>query len=274
METQNGVPVKQEREERFEGNYWQWLKEELTGWDTFPWSLFGFGVGFEFATLLLGKIDLISIVSFIGIFFGMWCTVAMASGGTDRNGNRVQSHAINGLLGSVSVAAYIYVNLTAGHWFSIVDQLFFFFLIDVELMFTWRTWGRGNNSAMKSVVDFDKGSSLGHKIKQWATSKWPLIIVIILALWFGLYHLGIVLNDSNPVWDSLALSIGAVASWLCFRRYTSTFSLWIISDLVNVTLWFTALQEGYSQAALPMLVMTLFYTVVAIYGRLVWRPTK
>ncbi len=38
---------------RFEGTYLQWLKEELTGWDRFPWALFGFGVGFQLAILLV-----------------------------------------------------------------------------------------------------------------------------------------------------------------------------------------------------------------------------
>lgn len=177
-------------------------------------------------------------------------------------------------MGTVSVAAYIYVNLTAGHWFSVVDQLFFFFLIDLELLLTWRTWGRGKNAEMKTLVSFDKGSSFGHKVKQWFTSKWPLVIVTILVLWFGLYHLGIILNDSNPFWDALTLAIGATASFLCFRRYAVTMKIWVFSDIINICLWFTALQEGYSQAALPMLVMTIFYTITALYGTTVWRPTK
>lgn len=39
--------------ERFEGNYFQWLKEELSGWDRLPWAVFGGGVGFQLAILLL-----------------------------------------------------------------------------------------------------------------------------------------------------------------------------------------------------------------------------
>ena len=38
--------------ERFEGNYFQWLKEELSGWDRLPWAVFGGGVGFQLAILL------------------------------------------------------------------------------------------------------------------------------------------------------------------------------------------------------------------------------
>ena len=242
---------------RFEGTYLQWLKEELTGWDRFPWALFGFGVGFQLAILLLNPINWIAVVSFIGIFFGMWCTVAMGAGGYDSEGNRVSSHAINGLLGSISVIAYVIINVSAGHYWSVLDQLVFLFLIDLPLLTNWRTWS-GKSTEIKGLTKMG----------------WLYVIVAILAAWFVLYYVGIYLHDTNPLWDALALAIGGTASWLCFRQYSTTYTLWLISDFVNVLLWFTALKDGYSQAALPMLAMTLFYTATAIVGKINWRPNK
>lgn len=247
--------------EKFQGNYFEWLKEELTGWDTLPWALFLFGVGFELATLLLSPINATAVISFIGIFFGMWCTVAMGAGGYRQVGDkkvRVSSHAINGLLGALSVIAYTYVNFQAGHWFSIIDQLCFFFLIDVELMFSWRTWGRGSDNKVKALTK--KG--------------WVTVILAILIAWGVLYYVGVLTHDSQPIVDALVLAIGGTASWLCFRHYSTTYTLWLCSDVINVILWFIALQEGYSQAALPMLVMTLFYFATAIMGKINWKPTE
>lgn len=244
--------------ERFEGSYWSWIKDQLTGWDTFPWALFTFGVGFELCTLLLNPINWLSVTSFIGIFFGMWCTVAMGAGGYDKQGRRRTSHAINGLMGAISVIAYIIVNAQAHHWFSIIDQLCFFLLIDVELMWTWRTWGRGKDNVIRHVTK--KG--------------WIGIIAAILVAWVALYFVGIITNDSQPVVDALSLAIGATASWLCFRRYSETYSLWLCSDVINCLLWTLALHDGYSQAALPMLVMTLFYLATAIMGKINWKPTE
>ncbi|MDD9148455.1 MULTISPECIES: nicotinamide riboside transporter PnuC [unclassified Sporolactobacillus] len=226
--------------ERFEGSYGQWLKQQLTSIPTVPWTMFGFGVGAETVVFLTGTINWLTFLSFVGVFFGMGCVCSMSSG-----------HTINGLLGAISVVAYVIVNLQAHHWFSIIDQLCFFFLIDLELLMTWRTWGRGKNYNIKSL-----------SIKQWTVT-----VVVILAAWFGLYHLGLITADNNPVWDSLALAIGGTASFLCFRRYTQTYTLWLISDFVNVALWFYALKDGYSPASLTMLVMELFYTATAIYGR-------
>ena len=103
---------------------------------------------------------------------------------------------------------------------------------------------------------------------------WVYVVVVILAAWFVLYYVGIYLHDTNPLWDALALAIGGTASWLCFRQYSTTYTLWLISDFVNIALWFTALKDGYSQAALPMLAMTLFYLATAVVGKINWRPNK
>ncbi len=243
--------------ERFEGTYLQWLKEELSGWDRLPWGLFGVGVGFQLAILLLNPINWISIVSFVGIFFGMWCTVAMGAGGYNSKGERVSSHAINGLLGAISVAAYVIINLSAGHYWSVLDQMVFLFLIDLPLLINWRTWN-GKSTEIKGLTK----------------NGWFYVIIAIILAWVVLYFLGVALKDTNPVWDALTLAIGGTASWLCFRQYSTTYTLWLLSDFVNIVLWFTALKDGYSQAALPMLAMTGFYLATAVIGKINWKPNK
>jgi len=61
---------------------------------------------------------------------------------------------------------------------------------------------------------------------------------------------------------------------LYVKRFTGTYVLWIASNLVNVVLWFLALQGGYTSAALPMLVMTMLYMVSSIYGKINFRSTN
>ena len=250
--------VKSVNEDKFTGNYFQWIWSELQGWDRVPWLLFGLGAGFQLAVLVLKPINWITVISFIACFFGMWCTVAMGAGGVNDRGERVSSHAINGLFGTISVVGYIIVNLQAGHWWSILDQLIFFFLIDLELMLTWRTWGRGKQNVIKKLSNKNK----------------VLSVVAILILWGILYEVGLLLHDTSPVFDSLELAIGATASFLCFRRYTETYSYWLLSDIINIALWTHTLQQGISSASLSMLAMTVFYLATAIMGKFNWRPTK
>lgn len=243
--------------EKFKGNYFQWIKEELSGWDTFPWVLFGFGAGLQVMSFALNPINWISVVTLIGTMFGMLCTVAMCAGGYV-NGKRVISRSINGLLGGVSVIAFIITNLSMGHYFSVIDQLVFFFLIDVELMVTWRTWGRGKNQEIKKLSN--KGYSLAG--------------ISMLIAWVILYFVGIQLNDQQPIFDSLVLAMGAVASWLCFKRYSLTYKIWLLSDLVQIGLFVaTIVQAGFTQASLAMILNYGFYFATAIVGLINWKPT-
>lgn len=233
----------------FTGSYWQWLKEELLSIPKTPWFFFGLGVGIELALFLTAPINLLSVIAFISTCFGIGCVCAMSSGNT-----------INGLLGAISVVGYVIINFQAHHWFSIFDQLCFFLLIDVPLMKNWRNWGRGKDTNIKSL--HAKG--------------WVITAILILIEWAVFYGLAVVTKDSQPITDALVLAIGATASWLCYKRYTQTYSLWLISDCINAILWFVALKDGYSQSSLPMLAMTLFYTATSIYGRFfsVWNGKR
>jgi len=243
--------------QKFQGNYFQWLKDELSGWDTLPWALFGFGAGLQTMSFALHPISWISIVTLIGTLFGMLCTVAMCAGGY-RNGKRVISRPINGVLGAISVVAFIVVAVYLKHYFSIIDQLIFFSLIDVELMATWRSWGRGNDAPIKKL----------------SKNGYAYAIIAMLNAWGLLYFIGIHIGDQQPLFDSLVLAMGAIASWLCFRRYSFTYKIWVLSDVVQIALFVaTIVQAGYTPAALGMALNYGFYFATAVIGLINWKPT-
>lgn len=249
------------QKDRFEGTYFQWIKEQLSGWEPFAWGLYGFGMGLNTMSFVTAPITLLSTIAFIAIAFGFLCTVAMAAKGWKRfkdydgveREKLVTGRAINGLLGAISVVGYIIVNISAGHWWSVLDQLVFFFFIDLGLIINWRTWGRGEQ---------------GEKINNPNIKQWIYIITGILVGWAILTPVGKLLNDSQPLVDALVLSIGATASYLYVKRFSGTYVLWIASNLVNVILWVNAFKSGLTPAALPMLVMTLLYMTSSVYGRI------
>ena len=78
-------------------------------------------------------------------------------------------------------------------------------------------------------------------------------------------------KEAQPFFDSLTLAIGATASLLYLKRYSGNYILWICSNLVNVGLWTSALVQGTSHQALPMLIMSLLYVVSSIYGKINFR---
>lgn len=246
--------------DKFVGSYWQWIKVQLQGWDTLPWALFAFAVGIQGMSFALNPITWVSMVSLIATIFGSLCTCAMCAKGNDPiTGKPVVSRSINGLLGAISVVGFIIVNASQGHYFSIIDQLVFFSLIDVELMFTWRTWGRGDNSQVKKLTN--KG--------------YAYTFVAMAIAWVVLYFVGIAVHDQQPIFDSLVLAMGAVASWLCFRRYSFTYKIWLASDVAQIALFVaTIVQAGFSQSAFAMALNYAFYLLTALVGLKNWKPTN
>lgn len=236
----NGNKNSNKNNNKFHGNYFQWLASELKNWPTIAWAIFAFAFGFQTNIYVSSSITILSTITYIAALVGILCCCAMMIGKT-----------INGLLGFISAIGFIYVNYTAGHFASVLDQIIFVSLIDLPLMFAWKTWGQNFEA----------------KVKNLDIKGWIFTVIGVLISWGILYYAYIYLHDSNPIWDSLVLAIGAIASILCFLHFANTYSMWLVEDGVNVVLWFTALQAGYTPAALAMLVSVLMYLATAIYGR-------
>lgn len=266
MKNTSSAGVLETQEEKFTGSYLEWIKDELTGWEPFAWGLYGFGMGLNTMSFVASPITALSVIAYISIAFGFLCTVAMAAKGWRKfkaadgttKEKLVVGRSINGLAGAISVVGYIIVNIFAGHWWSVIDQLIFFFAIDLGLMINWRTWGRGKNEAVKTP----------------SIKTWFITIVGIAVAWAILFPVGTMLHDTHPLADSLVLAIGGAASVMYVKRYSGTYVLWLSTSVVNIALWFSALETGTSSAALPMLIMTLLYTVSSIYGKINYREVN
>lgn len=230
---------------RFNGSMveWVWYELKQVSKSKAAVGIWLFGVGFQLANLLANPINWVSVMTFAASIVGLLCTVAMMTG-----------NSINGLLGAISVLGFCIVNGAAGHYWSILDQLVFLFLIDAPMIKNWRTWGG----------DFDK------KVRTLSKKGWLTVVVGILIFWAILYPLGIMLKDTAPIIDAGVLAIGAVASILCYKHFNNTYNLWILSNLINIILWVqTAITQGVSGTTIAMLVTTIMYMLTAIYGRFI-----
>lgn len=243
---------------KFKGNYLQWLKMQFRQLDRVAWLIYGLGFGFQLSLLIAGKIDTMAVLAFLGIATGFLTTVLMSAKGWQKTlepdgvvrEHLVSGRSINGAMGALSVVFYIIVNYQAGHYFSVVNQLIFFFAIDLAMIIKWRTWGHGEDEATKHAN----------------AKTWVYIILGILVAWALLYPIGMHLHDSQPLTDSLVLAFGAVASVLYVKRNSASYLVFITSNVINIILWAGALDKGLSPASLAMLVMTIMYMVSSAYG--------
>lgn len=230
-------------------NYLKWLGTELKSINAAGGVMLAFIVGVQLAFYLSAPITGLSTITLVATLVGSACTVYMMIG-----------KPINGLLGLISAIGFIYINWTAGHYASVLDQLVFVALIDLPLIFTWKTWGHKVENGVKFL---DK-------------TGWVLTLAFILAAWYPMMLAYEALGDNNPLWDSIVLIIGATASLYVFKGYGDSYTLWLLSDFVNIALWVSALFAGYSASSLPMLLTMSFYLATALYGRFwsIWRGNK
>ncbi len=223
-------------------NYIKWLGTEIKSLNTTGAVMLAFMTGAQLMFYLLNEITTLSTVTLLATLLGSACTVYMMIG-----------KPINGLLGLISAAGFIYVNWTAGHYASVLDQLVFVALIDIPLIVTWKTWGH----------------RIENGVKRLSLEGWAMTVSLMVPAWLVTFVIYNNLGDMNPLWDSLVLVIGATASYYVFKGYGDSYSLWLASDVVNIVLWFTALSAGYSASSLPMLLTMAFYLMTAMYGRFV-----
>lgn len=230
-------------------DYFKWLIEEIKSINVAGGVMLSFIIGVQLAFYLSSPITLLSTITLVATLVGSACTVYMMIG-----------KPINGLLGLISAVGFIYINWSAGHYASVLDQLVFILLIDLPLILTWRNWGDRVKNGVKFLTN-----------RGWFTTFATMAI-----LWAPMAWVYTQLNDTNPIWDAIVLIIGATASLLVFKGYGDSYSLWLLSDAVTIILWFTAFMDGYSASALPMLLTMLFYLMTALYGRFfaVWSKRK
>ena len=230
-------------------SYLKWLGTELKSINAAGGVMLAFIVGVQLAFYLSAPITGLSTITLVATLVGSACTVYMAMG-----------KPINGLLGLISAIGFIYINWTAGHYASVLDQLVFVALIDLPLIFTWKTWGHKVENGVKFLTK----------------TGWLLTIAFILAAWYPMMLAYQTLGDTNPLWDSIVLIIGAMASLYVFKGYGDSYTLWLLSDFVNIALWVSALFAGYSASSLPMLLTMSFYLATAVYGRFwsIWKGNK
>lgn len=110
-------------------NYFVWLFNQLKGWPMQNYLLFFFALGFQLALLISSKITSVTLITFIGTILGTLCVLAINA-----------TKAINGWLGLISAACFIYAGLAAKNYLSIFEQIAYVLTLDLPVIFAVRSW--------------------------------------------------------------------------------------------------------------------------------------
>ena len=214
-------------------NYFVWLFNQLKGWPVQNYMLWFFAFGFQLALLIQQKMTPLTIITFIGTLLGTLCVLAINA-----------TKAINGWLGLISAACFIYAGLEAKNYLSIFEQIAYIATLDLPVILSVKSW----NDDTKN------------HLRKFGAKEWVIAIVGTLAVYaVSGYLIGKFTNDPRPWIDAISFAISLTAGIMCFMRYNNQYFWWTASGIFQLILWGVTYAEG--DATLAMAVNSLIYVI-------------
>lgn len=212
-------------------NYLTWLIKQVKGWPLQNYLLFWFSFGFQLALLIQSKVTSVTLITFIGTTLGVLCVLAINA-----------AKALNGILGLISAACFIYAGWSAKNYLSIFEQLAYIVTLDLPVIFAIRSWNDDTKNHLRKF-----GS------KQWLFAITGTLVVYLVS---G-FLIGKFTNDPRPWIDAISFAISLTAGIMCFLRYNNQYYWWLASGIFQLVLWGVTFVQG--DATLAMAVNSLIY---------------
>ena len=214
-------------------NYFVWLWNQLKGWPVQNYMLFTFALGFQLALLIQNHFTSVTVITFIGTILCTLCVLAINA-----------TKAINGWLGLISAACFIYAGWSAKNYLSIFEQIAYVATLDLPVILAVRSW---NNDTKNHLRKFGG--------KQWLIAIIGTLLVYVIS---G-YLIGKFTNDPRPWIDAVSFAISLTAGVMCFMRYNNQYFWWLASGIFQLILWGVTYAQG--DATLAMAINSSIYVI-------------
>lgn len=214
-------------------NYFKWLFNQLKEWPVQNYCLWFFAFGFQLALLIQGKLTSVTVITFIGTLLGTLCVLAINA-----------TKAINGWLGLISAACFIYAGWSAKNYLSIFEQIAYIATLDLPVILAINSWNDDTKNHLRKFTKFG-----------WLVAILGTLAVYLVSGWL----IGQFTNDPRPWIDAISFSISLTAGIMCFMRYNNQYFWWLASGIFQLILWAVTFVQG--DATLAMAVNSLIYVV-------------
>ena len=218
-------------ERNIQENYFVWLWNQLKGWPVQNYMLWFFAFGFQLALLVSQPFTTVTVVTFIGTMVGTACVLAINA-----------TKAINGWLGLISAACFIYASWAAKNYLAIFEQVAYIITLDLPVIIAINSW---NDDTKNNLRKFGG--------KEWLVAIIGTVIVYVVS---G-FLIGHYTNDPRPWIDAISFAISLTAGIMCFLRYSNQYFWWLASGIFQLILWGVTFAQG--DATLAMAINSLIY---------------
>lgn len=216
----------------------------LKGWTTFEklwlgiFSAINIYLFFAWGDSLLGLISSMT---------GMICVVLVAKGKIS-----------NYYFGMIQAGTYAYISYSYGlYGEAMLNGLFYF---PIQFIGIW-LWNK--NKAKASV----KGEDVA--VKTLTKKGWIYVIAISIVSSVVYAELLSIIGGQQVRIDSVAVVLSIIAQVLMLKRYAEQWVMWIVVNMLSITLWLIVLLESGGNDW-TMLVMWTAFLFNSVYGYINW----
>lgn len=213
--------------------YLKWLGKQLQGWPQQSYYLFWFSLGLQLMTLVSNPITTVAVITFIGTTLGVTCILSISA-----------AKSVNGWLGLLSAACFIYASWSAKNYLAIFEQVAYIITLDLPILLSVKSW---NNDTVNHLRKFGT--------KQWLIAIIGTIVVYGISGW----AIGTFTNDPRPWIDALSFAVSLTAGIMCFMRYNNQYIWWTFSSIFQIVLWSITFSQG--DATLAMAINSSVYII-------------
>ncbi|MCM1501974.1 MAG: nicotinamide riboside transporter PnuC [Bacteroidales bacterium] len=206
-------------------------------------------------SFLSGEVD--PVGSFASIA-GVLCVVLVAKGSI-----------WNYLFGVVNVSLYAWISYKAALYGDAGLNAFYYLPMQFIGWWQWRRRGAATSSSDAERISGGKDADVRVKARRMTWNQRMLLAAVCAALVVAGGFLLRSLNDPQPFKDSATTVLSIIAQALMAMAFMEQWALWIITNIISVTMWVICLARGEAHAAL-MVIMWVFYLLNSMNGFRVW----
>ncbi|MDY5105746.1 MAG: nicotinamide riboside transporter PnuC [Actinobacillus minor] len=225
------------------------LKQELfSGWTKFEASWLLLFLAIQIGIFVIQPDSWIATIAAIT---GILCVVFVGKGKIS-----------NYFFGLISVSLYAYISYT----FKLYGEMMLNLLVYVPVQFIGFYFWR-KNMTNKNTVNTAGASEVIAKALN--AKQWGILAIVTVIGTFSYIELLKYLGSALAVLDGATVVISIVAQVLMIMRYREQWALWIIVNIMTISLWAVMyFQNG--ETSTPLLVMYMMYLCNSIYGYYNW----
>ncbi len=154
-------------------------------------------------------------------------------------------------VGIVTSAFYIIVFFTSKFYADMSLQIYYLIIS----IYGWIYWYKGNKKSKSKKLKISK-----------TTKKTALTLIIITIFLFFImsYILSNYTDSPLPYWDSFTTALSIIATWMLAKKLIEQWIIWIIVDLVSMSLYIY-------KKLYPTSFLFLVFTILAFVGFIEWK---